>query len=161
MVNIRWGVKYTSDPNKDADYLQFQSDENSDFARRGELFLNEPLSKLYYRDGEGLVKEVVSELVRPVLFYEDITELTLGTEQVGARVFIENTQECLVYLPLDSTVLLPIGTEYRVYRLGGEDIHFVGETEDIDIVGDDVIDLVNKSVRVIKIAPGRWFIEAR
>lgn len=50
MPNIRFGVRYTTDETKDVSYLQLQRDNNDDFARPGELFINEPLQKIYYCD---------------------------------------------------------------------------------------------------------------
>lgn len=53
MPNIRFGVRYTTDETKDLAYLQLQKDnevEIGSFARPGELFINEPLQKIYYCD---------------------------------------------------------------------------------------------------------------
>lgn len=53
MPNVRFGIRYTTDVNKDLTYLQTQKDneaEPGDFARPGELFINEPLEKIYFCD---------------------------------------------------------------------------------------------------------------
>jgi hypothetical protein len=49
----RWGLRYTPQASHNLSYLQSQTDNISDFARRGELFLNEPLQQLYYVDSDG------------------------------------------------------------------------------------------------------------
>ena len=62
----RWGVRFTSNPDRDLDYLQQEYDENPSSAKRGELFLNEPNAELYYVDGSGEAKVVGSQ--SPVSF---------------------------------------------------------------------------------------------
>lgn len=47
-VKHRWGVKYSTDIADNLAFLQTSSDNNVDFAREGELFLNETLQQLYY-----------------------------------------------------------------------------------------------------------------
>ena len=54
----RWGVRFTSNSARDKDYLQDQVDDDASAAKRGELFLNEPLEELYYADAEGVVHRV-------------------------------------------------------------------------------------------------------
>jgi hypothetical protein len=60
----RWGIRYSTDITHDLEYLQEQVDNTEDFARPGELFLNEPLQKLYYLDAAGVVQGVTSHEVR-------------------------------------------------------------------------------------------------
>jgi hypothetical protein len=52
----RFGIRFTSDPTHDIEYLQEAHDEDESNAYRGELFLNEPLDEMYYVDDEGLAR---------------------------------------------------------------------------------------------------------
>lgn len=46
----RWGLRYSSQALHNLSFLQAQSDNLADFARPGELFLNEPLQQVYFVD---------------------------------------------------------------------------------------------------------------
>lgn len=48
--NHRWGIRYTSSPSKNLAYVQTQYTNDNDFAKPGELFLNEALQEVYYVD---------------------------------------------------------------------------------------------------------------
>jgi hypothetical protein len=54
----RWGVRFTSDPNRRKQFVQDLYDEDSQNVKRGELFLNEVHSEIFYVDSEGVVKEL-------------------------------------------------------------------------------------------------------
>lgn len=54
----RWGVRFTSDETHNLPYLQDQYNEDPANARRGELFLNEPLQELYYVGEDGVARVV-------------------------------------------------------------------------------------------------------
>jgi hypothetical protein len=56
--NPRWGARYSPNPEHDLQYLQEAYDEDEDFARRGELFLNEPLHEAYYVDADGIARRL-------------------------------------------------------------------------------------------------------
>lgn len=59
MANVRFGARFTTSAEKDLAYLQLQKDNDADFARAGELFINEPLEKIYFCDSvSGLFKEL-------------------------------------------------------------------------------------------------------
>lgn len=80
MPNIRFGVRYSKDPLKDQAYLQLQRDEDSDFARPGELFINEPLNKLYYCDS---TTGIVSELTTPTEAYPNLVAAPVAADSIG------------------------------------------------------------------------------
>jgi hypothetical protein len=48
--NHRWGIRYSSDSAKNLAYIQTQYTNDNDFAKPGELFLNENLQEVYYVD---------------------------------------------------------------------------------------------------------------
>lgn len=52
----RWGVRFTSDPTHNEQYVQGLYDNDNTAAKRGELFLNEPEEEIYYVDSTGTVK---------------------------------------------------------------------------------------------------------
>lgn len=52
----RWGVRFTANPDKDVEYLQEVYDNNTDAAKRGELFLNEPREEIYYVGADGVAR---------------------------------------------------------------------------------------------------------
>ena len=54
----RWGIRFTPDVTHDLQYLQEAYDEDTSIARRGELFVNEPLEEVYYVDGTGVAHRV-------------------------------------------------------------------------------------------------------
>ena len=56
----RWGLRYTPQISHNVSFLQTQADNVTDFARPGELFLNEPLQQIYYVDSAtGLARGVL------------------------------------------------------------------------------------------------------
>lgn len=54
----RWGVRFTSNPDHNLSYLQQTYNEDTSSAKRGELFLNEPLSELYFVTDSGVARRV-------------------------------------------------------------------------------------------------------
>lgn len=52
----RFGIRFTSDPTHNLDYLQIEHDEDEKNAYRGELFLNESLDEMYYVDAGGVAR---------------------------------------------------------------------------------------------------------
>jgi hypothetical protein len=52
----RFGVRFTSDPTHNLEYLQDQYDEDDKTAYRGEFFLNEALDEVYYVDSTGVAR---------------------------------------------------------------------------------------------------------
>jgi hypothetical protein len=54
----RWGVRFTSNPDHNLNYLQQTYNEDTSAARRGELFLNEPLAELYFVGDDGVARRV-------------------------------------------------------------------------------------------------------
>ena len=54
----RWGVRFTSDPTKTKTYVQSLYDDDPLNVKRGELFLNEYHSVIFYVDDSGLVKQL-------------------------------------------------------------------------------------------------------
>jgi hypothetical protein len=52
----RFGIRFTSDPTSNLQYLQTRHDEDSKNAYRGELFLNEALDEIYYVDETGVAR---------------------------------------------------------------------------------------------------------
>lgn len=95
----RWGVRYTSQQTHDLNFLQAQVDANPDFARPGELFLNEPLQQLLYCDSlTGMAKaislapkppaEVLDALLSEIFIItltQNYTLAPIANPQVGAE----------------------------------------------------------------------------
>ena len=54
----RWGVRFTADVTHNQQYVQDQYDNDASAAKRGELFLNEPLEELYYVGADGVCRKV-------------------------------------------------------------------------------------------------------
>jgi hypothetical protein len=61
----RWGVRFTADPTHNLQYVQDLYDNDASAAKRGELFVNEPLNQLYYVGGDGVAKRIGSDDVVP------------------------------------------------------------------------------------------------
>lgn len=95
--NPRWGARYSADSAHDLEYLQGAYDEDNDFARRGELFLNEPLREAYFVDGQGVARDLFS--LSPVAFSRiDFT---------GLRGFADDTAAAAATPPV------PVGGMYH------------------------------------------------
>jgi len=58
MATIRWGIKYTPDKTHDKAFLQEELINDPTYARRGELFLNEPRKTIYFIDENGIIQEI-------------------------------------------------------------------------------------------------------
>lgn len=54
----RWGVRFTADITHNKAYVQGLYDNDASAAKRGELFLNEPLEELYYVGADGVCRKV-------------------------------------------------------------------------------------------------------
>lgn len=54
----RWGVRFTSNPAKTLTYVQSLYDDDEANVKRGELFLNEISTELYYVGEDGIAKRV-------------------------------------------------------------------------------------------------------
>jgi hypothetical protein len=93
----RFGIRFTSDPAHDVDYLQLQHDEDTTNAYRGELFLNEALDEMYYVDATGVARTFGTRA--PVPFTQiDFT---------GLREFADDTEAA------GATPAIPVGGMYR------------------------------------------------
>jgi hypothetical protein len=97
MPKPRWGVRFTSDPNKTENYIQDLYDDDPLNARRGELFLNEPARQMFYVDGGGTVRRVGSL---------DIIPFT-RIDFTGLREFANDTDAAA------ATPAVPVGGMYR------------------------------------------------
>lgn len=64
----RWGIRFTSDPDRDVEYLQVLHDNDPSAAYRGELFLNEALDELYYTDSTGVIRRFGDRTTAPIPF---------------------------------------------------------------------------------------------
>ena len=62
----RFGVRFTSDPTHNLQYLQDQHDEDNTNAYRGELFLNEALDEIYYVDSQGVARRFGDRISSPL-----------------------------------------------------------------------------------------------
>lgn len=71
----RWGIRYSRDVSHNLEYLQAQVDNIVDYARPGELFLNEPLKQIYYVDSKNVVKTLLQP-PSPVAELDYATPLT-------------------------------------------------------------------------------------
>lgn len=97
MPKPRWGVRFTSDPNKTEDYIQALYDDEPLNARRGELFLNEPARQLFYVDGGGVARRVGS-----------LDTIPFGQiDFTGLREFADDTAAAA------ATPAVPVGGMYR------------------------------------------------
>jgi hypothetical protein len=97
MPKPRWGVRFTSDPNKTENYIQALYNEDADNAKRGELFLNEPARQLFYVDSEGVARRIGSL---------DIIPFT-RIDFTGLREFADDTAAAA------ATPAIPVGGMYR------------------------------------------------
>lgn len=59
----RWGVRFTADITHNKAYVQDLYDNDASAAKRGELFLNEPLEELYYVGADGVCRKVNETMV--------------------------------------------------------------------------------------------------
>lgn len=103
----RWGVRYTQDPTKDVDYLQTISDNTPDFARPGELFLNESRHELYYVDSVSGVAKTLLQLPRglKVIDFSSSIELDALHGDVFKLVLIGDSEILEILNPI-------LGQEY-------------------------------------------------
>lgn len=93
----RFGIRFTSDPTHDVDYLQLQHDEDEQNAYRGELFLNEVLDEMYYVDATGVARKFGE---RDQVHFSRI-------DFSGLREFADDTAAAA------ATPVVPIGGMYR------------------------------------------------
>jgi hypothetical protein len=100
----RFGVRFTSDPTHDLQYLQDQHDEDSTNAYRGEFFLNEALDEIYYVDETGVARRFGDRTTSP-LFSIDFSKISF----FGLREFENDSEAALASPPVE------IG---RMYRTG-------------------------------------------
>lgn len=63
----RWGIKYTSDPHKNREYLQTSAAQDLTIGYPGELYLNESLQQLYYIDSYNRTAKTINAL--PNLYF--------------------------------------------------------------------------------------------
>lgn len=52
----RWGVRFTSDPSHNLEYVQTLYDNDTSAVKRGEIFLNEVREEMYYVGADGQVR---------------------------------------------------------------------------------------------------------
>lgn len=93
----RWGVRFTSNPDRRKLYLQNLYNEDEENAKRGELFLNEPFSELFYVGDDGVAKRVGEQDVIPFS----------RVDFTGLREF-QNDSEAA-----DADPPVPVGGAYR------------------------------------------------
>lgn len=82
----RWGVRFTSDTTHNLSYLQTEHDEATDFAYRGEFFLNEALDELYYVDSTGVARRFGDRTTVPFsrINFTGLREFTNDTTAAAA-----------------------------------------------------------------------------
>lgn len=97
----RFGIRFTSDPTHDVDYLQLHHDEDDTNAYRGELFLNEVLDEMYYVDATGVARRFGDRA--PVPF----TQINFS----GLREFADDAAAAA------ASPAIPVGGMYRTGSL--------------------------------------------
>lgn len=81
----RWGVRFTADVTHNKQYVQQQYNNDPSAAKRGELFLNEVTSELYYVGADGVCRKV--DETTPVTFDRiDFTGLREFADDAEASV---------------------------------------------------------------------------
>jgi hypothetical protein len=98
----RWGVKFSSDYAKDVAYLQSQTDNIEDYARPGELFLNEARRQIYYVD--SVTSQARGIMATPMPPVSIDWALTIEPDASLGRIFV-------VIIEGDSTINPPINAE--------------------------------------------------
>lgn len=93
----RFGIRFTSNPTHNVQYLQTQHDEDTSNAYRGELFLNELLDEMYYVDAGGVARRFGDRA--PVPF----TRIDFS----GLREFTDDTAAAA------ASPAIPVGGMYR------------------------------------------------
>jgi len=93
----RFGIRFTSDPTHDLNYLQVEHDEDTSNAYRGELFLNEALDEIYYADATGQIRKLGGRALVP------FTQIDL----TGLREFIDDSAAG------SASPAVPVGGLYR------------------------------------------------
>ena len=97
----RWGVRFTADPTHNLGYVQTLYDNDASAAKRGELFVNEPLNQLYYVGGDGIAKRIGADDIVP---FNQI-------DFTGIRDFADDTAAAAATPPV------PVGGLYRTGSL--------------------------------------------
>jgi hypothetical protein len=97
MPKPRWGVRFTSDPSRDKNYLQSRYNDDPKNAKRGELFVNEPRAEIYYVGGDGIARRVGEQDIVP------FSRINLA----GIRDFPDDTAAGAATPPV------PVGGMYR------------------------------------------------
>jgi len=97
MPKPRWGVRFTSDPSRDKNYLQSLYNEDAENAKRGELFVNEPRAEIYYVGADGVARRIGEQDIVP-FFQIDFT---------GIRDFADDAAAG------SATPPVPVGGMYR------------------------------------------------
>lgn len=105
MSNIRWGIKYTSDFSKDSEYLQDKLLEDINFAKRGELFLNEARKSIYYKDENNLFQEITGSYGA---FY-------LNKDIIDQNYYIQNKDKLIVKATSNIELITPLTEEEDAY----------------------------------------------
>lgn len=82
----RFGIRFTSDPTHDVEYLQIQHDESDNNAYRGELFLNESNDEIYYVDAGGVARRFGDRAMVPFsrIDFSGLREFANDSEASGA-----------------------------------------------------------------------------
>lgn len=94
----RWGIRYTTDLTKDTSALQTQADNFVDFARPGELFLNESLQQIYYVDSTTKVAKGILSTPAPVQVLD--YALTIEPNGLIGRIFKVTLEGSCNFLPI-------------------------------------------------------------
>ncbi len=97
MPRPRWGVRFSSDPNKTKSYVQSLYDDDAANVKRGELFLNEPKAQIFYVGADGVARRVGEQDVIP---FSQI-------DFTGLREFADDTAAAAATPPV------PVGGMYR------------------------------------------------
>jgi hypothetical protein len=82
----RFGIRFTSDPTSNLEYLQDLHDEDTASAYRGELFLNEALDEIYYVDSTGVARKFGDRAPVPFsrIDFSTLREFTNDSEAASA-----------------------------------------------------------------------------
>lgn len=97
----RWGVRFTEDPTHNKQYTQTLYDIDPANAKRGELFLNEPLEEIYYVGADGVCHKLNENMV---VSFSNI-------DFTGLREFADDAEAAL------ADPIVPVGGMYRTGNL--------------------------------------------
>ena len=140
--NHRWGIRYSSDPTKNLAYIQTQYTNDNEFAKPGELFLNENLQEVYYVDhSDDTAKKLAGVWAKSgANAYYSAGKVGIGTTTPAAplelsAIWNDNTTDLSALKISITDTLSGAGSKPLQISVGGSDKLALSKAGDLTISG--------------------------